>query len=234
MWSFWNIYFGAAIKILGVTLKNRRATGERERESAVEFCVRNPTRNRKRANDLTQIFTIRFLRFLSPLSFVLAMFSRSSNNHQLKLQPRPPTEFRVLPKFEEERETPKKQRSKVKQVLNYLSDHFCPWDYDLYRPDITFFQVWNVTSEEESIPLRFSVTYKPLSSQAKFSLRARLAQLGPEGFFFVSLKSASIFYLSLCNRQKQLPTFVRIAQELPTITMVSRQIRFSPLSERNN
>jgi len=162
------------------------------------------------------------------------MFSRSSNNHQLKLQPRPPTEFRVLPKFEEERETPKKQRSKVKQVLNYLSDHFCPWDYDLYRPDITFFQVWNVTSEEESIPLRFSVTYKPLSSQAKFSLRARLAQLGPEGFFFVSLKSASIFYLSLCNRQKQLPTFVRIAQELPTITMVSRQIRFSPLSERNN
>ncbi|GJQ10609.1 hypothetical protein GpartN1_g2400.t1 [Galdieria partita] len=116
------------------------------------------------------------------------MFSRSSN-HQLKLQPRPTTEFRVLPKFEEKQETPKNQGSKLKQVLNYLSDHFCPWDYDLYRPDITFFQVWNVTSEEERVPLRFSVTVKPFSSQAKFSLRARLFQLGKEGFFFAKAAS---------------------------------------------
>ncbi|GJD11461.1 hypothetical protein Gasu2_55990 [Galdieria sulphuraria] len=116
------------------------------------------------------------------------MFSRSSNQ-QLKLQPRPPSEFRILPKFEEERETTKKKTPKLKQVLNYLSDHFCPWDYDLYRPDITFFQVWNVKSEEERIPLRFSVTLKPFSSQAKFSLRARLFQLGNEGFFFAKAAS---------------------------------------------
>lgn len=125
------------------------------------------------------------------------MFSRSSNQ-PLKLQPRPPTEFRILPKFEKEA-TSKQPRSKLKQILNYLSDHFCPWDYDLYRPDITFFQVWNVASEQDRIPMRFSVTLKPFSPQAKFSLRARLCQLGTDGFFFVSI--FSLFGPRCINRE---------------------------------
>eukprot|EP00871_Galdieria_phlegrea_P002380 jgi/Galph1/3142/GphlegSOOS_G1773.1 len=130
------------------------------------------------------------------------MFSGAKKPNTLKLRERPASEFRALPRLEENNSKDngkwKKEQTKVKQCLNYLSDHFCPWDYDQYRPDITFFEVWNVVSEDQKIPLKFSVTLKPLAAQGKCSFRARLLQLGHNGFFFA--KAASYFSPSRVTR----------------------------------